>query len=49
MPQNSEKLLTDLLNACDPYYVLPAGDPLYVDCREVRGDKNIIKDLGLNI
>ncbi|MEG4306709.1 ATP-binding protein [Microcoleus sp. D3_18a_C4] len=49
MTQNSEKLLTDLFNACNPYYPLPAGDPRYVDCREVRGDDNITLDLGRNI
>src|SRR4028119_2453691 len=46
MTQNSEKLLTDLFNACNPYFPLPAGDPRYVDCREVRGDDNITLDLG---
>ena len=49
MTKNSEKLLTNLYNACNPYYPLPAGDPLYVDCQEVRGDGNITKDLGRNI
>lgn len=49
MTQNPEKLLTDLFNACNPYYPLPAGDPRYVDCREVRGDDNITVDLGINI
>jgi AAA ATPase domain len=49
MTQNSEKLLKDLFNACNPYYPLPAGDPQYVDCREVRGDDNITVDLGRNI
>ncbi|HSF72971.1 MAG TPA: ATP-binding protein [Microcoleus sp.] len=49
MTQNSEKLLTDFFNACNPYYPLPAGDPRYVDCREVRGDDNITLDLGRNI
>jgi len=46
MTQESEKLLTDLFNACDPYLPLPPGDPRYVDCREVRGDDNITLDLG---
>jgi hypothetical protein len=49
MTQNSEKLLTDLFNACNPYYPLPADDPRYVDCQEVRGDDDITVDLGLNI
>jgi len=49
MTQESEKLLRNLFNVCDPYYPLPAGDPRYVDCREVRGDNNITLDLGRKI
>ncbi|MEG4801610.1 AAA family ATPase [Microcoleus sp. ARI1-B5] len=49
MTQNTEQLLTDLYNAFDPFYPLPAGDPQYVDCREVRGDDNITVDLGRKI
>lgn len=49
MTQDSEKLLTNLYNAFDPFYPLPAGDPQYVDCREVRGDGDIIEDLGRKI
>ncbi len=49
MTKNSEKLLKNLFNSSNPYYPLPAGDPLYVDCQEVRGDGNITKDLGRNI
>ena len=49
MTQESEKLLTNLYNACNPYYPLPAGDPRYVDCQKVRGDDNITVDLGRNI
>ncbi|MEG4006771.1 AAA family ATPase [Microcoleus sp. Pol11C1] len=49
MTQESEKLLTNLYNAFDPFYPLPAGDPQYVDCREVRGDGDIIEDLGKKI
>lgn len=49
MTQNTEKLLKDLYNAFNPSSPLPAGDPQYVDCGEVRGEDNIIKDLGLNI
>ncbi len=49
MTQDSEKLLTNLYNAFNPFYPLPAGDPQYVDCREVRGDDNIIEDLGRKI
>ncbi|MCY7382768.1 MAG: ATP-binding protein, partial [Microcoleus sp. CAN_BIN18] len=49
MTQESEKLLTDLTDAFNPFYPLPAGDPQYVDCGEVRGDDNITLELGRNI
>jgi len=49
MTQNTEKLLTDLTDAFNPFYPLPAGDPQYVDCGEVRGDDNITLELGRNI
>jgi hypothetical protein len=49
MTQNTEKLLKDLYNAFNPSSPLPAGDPQYVDCGEVRGEDNITQDLGLNI
>ncbi|MEG4504248.1 AAA family ATPase [Microcoleus sp. F6_B4] len=49
MSQESEQLLTKLYNAFDPFYPLPAGDPQYVDCRKVRGDGDIIEDLGKKI
>ena len=49
MTKNSEKLLTNLYNAFDPFYPLPANDPQYVDCQEARGDGNIIEDLGVRI
>ena len=39
-------LLKNLYNAFDPFRPLPAGDPNYVDCREVRGDGDILEDLG---
>jgi hypothetical protein len=45
MAQNSD-LLKNLYNAFDPFRPLPAGDPNYVDCREVRGDGDILEDLG---
>ena len=46
MAQNSDLLLDHLYNAFDPFRPLPAGDPTYVDCREVRGDGDILEDLG---
>ena len=42
-------LLTDIYNAFDPFDPLPAGDPAYVDCREVRGDSDISVELGNKI
>lgn len=39
-------LLKNLYNAFDPFRALPANDPTYVDCREVRGDNDILVDLG---
>ena len=45
MAPNSD-LLKNLYNAFDPFRPLPAGDPNYVDCREVRGDGDILEDLG---
>ena len=47
-PQEKE-LLKNLYNAFDPFRPLPAGDPTYVDCREVRGDGDILEDLGRRI
>jgi hypothetical protein len=48
MAQNPD-LLTNLYNAFDPFRPLPAGDPLYVDCREVRGDGDVLVDLGTRL
>jgi hypothetical protein len=42
-------LLKNLHNAFDPFRPLPAGDPNYVDCREVRGDGDILEDLGIRL
>lgn len=39
-------LITKIYNSFDPSRPLPAGDPQYVDCREVRGDEDIVSDLG---
>jgi len=48
MAQDLE-LLRKIHNAFDPFQPLPAGDPVYVDCQEVRGSGNIIRGLGWNI
>ncbi len=38
-----------LYKAFDPYGLLQAGDPVYVDCEEVRGDRNVERGLGNKI
>ncbi len=42
-------LLKRIYNTFDPFRPLPAGDPAYVDCREVRGDGDILVELGREI
>jgi len=48
MTSNSE-LLKNLYNAFNPFDPLPAGDPNYVDCQDVRGDADILAELGNRI
>jgi hypothetical protein len=43
---NSTDLLANLYNAFNPFEPLPAGDPKYVDCQDVRGDADIEQELG---
>ncbi|MBG1268662.1 AAA family ATPase [Nostoc sp. WHI] len=43
---NSTDLLANLYNAFNPFDPLPAGDPKYVDCQDVRGDADILQELG---
>jgi AAA ATPase domain len=43
------QILKRIYNAFDPFQPLPAGDPTYVDCREVRGDGDILVELGREI
>lgn len=38
--------IDELYNAFEPQQPLSAGDPAYVDCQEVRGDWDILEDLG---
>lgn len=38
-----------IYNAFDPFRPLPAQDPAYVDCREVRGDGDILVEIGKEI
>lgn len=42
-------ILKGIYNGFDPFRPLPAGDPAYVDCREVRGDGDILTELGTEI
>ncbi|NES86216.1 MAG: AAA family ATPase, partial [Moorea sp. SIO2B7] len=43
MDLDSELLLDELYNAFDPFEPLPANDERYVDCKEVRGNEDILK------
>lgn len=43
---NQEEILERLYNAFDPFEPLHPGDPAYVDCRAVRGDEDILIELG---
>ena len=45
----SQDLITNLYNSFDPFQPLPAGDAADVDLRAVRGDANILRDLGNKI
>ena len=45
----SLKFLRRIYNAFDPFRPLPAGHPAYVDCQEVRGDGDILIELGKGI
>ena len=40
------EILQGIYNAFDSFRPLPAQDPVYVDCREVRGDGDILIELG---
>ncbi|NEQ66342.1 MAG: hypothetical protein F6J86_25220 [Symploca sp. SIO1B1] len=43
------QLIDNLYNTFNPYAPLPAGDAAYVNCEEVRGDSDILMDLGNQI
>jgi len=43
------KFLRQIYNSFDPFQPLPAGDPAYVDCKEVRGDGDILVEVGREI
>ena len=42
----SQELLTQIYNTFKPSEPLPASDPAYVDCQAVRGDGDILLDIG---
>lgn len=42
----SQELLTQIYNAFKPSEPLLASDPAYVDCQAVRGDGDILLDIG---
>jgi hypothetical protein len=44
-----DDLIARIYNSFDPSCPLPAGDPQYVDCRDVRGDEDVVSDLGNRI
>lgn len=50
-PMNSremEELLDEMYNSFSPTPLQP-GDPAYVDCRAVRGDEDVLEDLGRTV
>ena len=46
--QEMEDLLDEMYNAFTPTPLQP-GDPAYVDCRAVRGDEDVVEDLGRTV
>ncbi|MEI1375274.1 hypothetical protein [Nostoc sp.] len=42
-------LLKRIYNVFDPFRPLLAGDPKYVDCQAVRGDGDILVEIGREI
>ena len=47
-PQEMEDLLDEMYNNFTPTPLQP-GDPAYVDCRAVRGDEDVVEDLGRTV
>ena len=47
-PQDMEDLLDEMYNSFTPQPLQP-GDPAYVDCRAVRGDEDVVNDLGKTV
>lgn len=49
MHPDFEKILKNIYNAFDPFEALPAGAHVYVNCSEVRGEEDILVDVGRQI
>lgn len=47
--QVTEKQIIEIYNSFNPFNPLEPGDRFYVDCHEVRGNENILKELGKRI
>lgn len=45
----SEQQIANIYNAFDPFRPLEPGDAFYVDCHAVRGNDNIVRELGRKI
>lgn len=43
------KAIRQLYNVFDPFYILSAGNPAYVDCTDVRSGQDILLDIGKDI
>ncbi|MEA5465077.1 ATP-binding protein [Leptothoe sp. PORK10 BA2] len=48
MPTDFE-ILKNIYNSFDPFEPLQAGDPVYVNCSQVRGEEDILIDVGRQI
>ena len=46
---DNQNLIDDIYNILEPYKPLPAGDRAYVEFGDLRGDENILLDLGNRI
>ena len=47
-PEETEAFLDEMYNSFTPTPLQP-GDPAYVDCRAVRGDEDVLEDLGRTV
>ncbi|MDY6786439.1 MAG: AAA family ATPase, partial [Cyanobacteriota bacterium] len=49
MTSDKFQIYRQIYNRLDPFQPLPAGDPAYVNCNEVRGDSDILVEIGSEI